>query len=73
MDGPLKIDPRYRKAAIRGIRFGLVFALVCVGLSVLSWAGVISNAADASLLLGMALCGAAVFIFGRLLIRFLRV
>ena len=44
MDGPLKIDPRYRKAAIRGIRFGLVFALVCVWLSVLSWVGVINNA-----------------------------
>ena len=73
MNDPLEIDPRYRKAAYRGIWFGAGFALVCVALATLSWTGVMGKPEDAPMLFGMAFGGAALFVFGRLIIRFLRV
>jgi len=73
MEDPLEIDPRYPKAATRGMWFSAAFALICAALAAFSLAGVIGQRQDALMLLVMALGGVALFIFGRLVIRFFRV
>jgi hypothetical protein len=72
MDDPLEIDPRYRKAAARGMWFAAAFAVICAALAAFSWAGLMGKRQDVPMLLVMALAGVALFIFGRLVIRFFR-
>jgi hypothetical protein len=73
MYDPLEIPPRYRKAVYRCVWFGAGCALVCVVLAALSWTGTMGKAEDAPMLIGMALGGATLSVFGRLIIRFLRI
>jgi hypothetical protein len=72
MDDPLEIDPRYRKAATRGMWFAAAFTVICAALAALSWAGVMGQRQDAPMLLVMAVGGIVLFIFGRVVIHFFR-
>jgi predicted alpha/beta hydrolase len=65
-------DPRYRRAAYRGMWFAALFTLVCGALAAFSWAGVMGQQQDAPMLLLMGLGGVVLFIFTRLVIRFVR-
>lgn len=69
MNGPLKLDPRYGKAACRGMWFAAVFAFICIVLAALSWAGTTGKPEHAPILLVMALVGVVLFILSRFIVR----
>jgi hypothetical protein len=72
MNDPLIMDPRYRRAAYRCMWLGAAFALICAALAAFSWAGLMGQRKDAPMLVLMAVGGVVLFIFTRLVIRFVR-
>ncbi|HEY0312214.1 MAG TPA: hypothetical protein VGC56_06930 [Allosphingosinicella sp.] len=69
MDDPLKIDPGYRRAALRGMWSAGAFAIVLAALAGLIWMGAIGQRDDAPMVLLMAAGSAALFIVMRFFIR----
>jgi hypothetical protein len=69
---PLKLDARYRSAALREAWFGAAFAVVCTILAILSALGLMDGPDYNSMLVAMTLIGIAVFLSGIAIIRWTR-